>query len=60
MKPAQAEAPVVETMPYPVGPDSEADGDIPTKLRQLTQLRESGVITEANFVAKKDELLSQM
>ena len=35
------------------------DGAV-TKLRQLAQLRDSGVITEADFEAKKDELLAQI
>jgi Short C-terminal domain len=29
-------------------------------LRQLAQLRDSGVITEADFQAKKDDLLTQI
>ena len=31
-----------------------------TKLRQLAQLRDSGVITDADFKAKKDDLLSRI
>jgi len=42
-----------------VGPEPAADGAV-TKLRQLAQLRDSGVITEADFEAKKDDLLSQI
>ena len=42
-------------------PGSEpATDDAATKLRQLAQLRDSGVINEADFEAKKDELLSRM
>jgi len=41
------------------GPEPAADGAV-TKLRQLAQLRDSGVITEAEFQAKKDELLTQI
>jgi hypothetical protein len=41
------------------GPEAAADGAV-TKLRQLAQLRDSGVITEAEFQAKKDELLTQI
>jgi Short C-terminal domain len=46
------------TMPT-AGPEPAADGAV-TKLRQLAQLRDSGVITEADFQAKKDDLLSQI
>jgi len=48
-----------ETTAPRVGPESSAD-DGATKLRQLAQLRDSGVITEAEFQAKKDELLSRI
>jgi Short C-terminal domain len=41
------------------GPEPAADGAV-TKLRQLAQLRDSGVITEAEFQVKKDELLTQI
>ena len=37
-----------------------AADDAATKLRQLAQLRDSGVITEADFQAKKDDLLSRI
>ena len=37
-----------------------ADGDATVKLRQLSQLRDSGVITEADFEAKKADLLSRI
>jgi len=39
------------------GPTSD---DAAARLRQLAQLRDSGVITEADFQAKKDDLLSQI
>jgi Short C-terminal domain len=42
-----------------VGPEPSAD-DAATRLRQLAQLRDSGVITEADFQAKKDDLLTQI
>ena len=37
-----------------------ANGDATVKTRQLAQLRDSGVITEAEFQAKKNELLSRI
>jgi Short C-terminal domain len=37
-----------------------AADDAATKLRLLAQLRDSGVITEADFQAKKDDLLTQI
>jgi Short C-terminal domain len=42
-----------------VGLKPAAD-DAATRLRRLAQLRDSGVITEADFQAKKDNLLSQI
>jgi Short C-terminal domain len=42
-----------------VGSEPAAD-DAATKLRRLAQLRDSGVITEADFQAKKDDLLAQI
>jgi hypothetical protein len=42
-----------------VGPEPVAD-DATAKLRRLAQLRDSGVITEDDFQAKKGELLSQI
>ncbi len=42
-----------------VGSESSAD-DAATRLRQLAQLRDSGVITDAEFQTKKDELLSRI
>jgi Short C-terminal domain len=41
------------------GPEPAAD-DAATKLRRLAQLRDSGVITEDDFQAKKDDLLSRL
>ena len=41
------------------GPQSNPD-DATTKLRQLAQLRDSGVITEAEFQVKKDDLLNRI
>ena len=34
--------------------------DATLKLRRLAQLRDAGVITEAEFQAKKDDLLTQI
>jgi len=48
-----------ETAPLTAGAEIAAD-DAATKLRRLAQLRDSGVITEADFEAKKDDLLSKM
>lgn len=41
-------------------PASEAAADIPTQLRQLADLRDSGVISPDEFAAKKAELLARM
>lgn len=59
-QPAQKEPRQIETIPYAVGLNPETDGDTVTKLRQLAQLRDAGVITEADFQSKKDDLLSRM
>jgi hypothetical protein len=54
-----------EPQPGPVtatpaaGLEPEPD-DAVTKLRRLAQLRDSGVITDADFQAKKDDLLNQI
>jgi len=37
-----------------------ADEDVTVKLRRLAQLRDSGVISEADFQAKKNELLGRI
>jgi Short C-terminal domain len=57
-QPAQAQQPRAETTAPTVGPQS-AD-DVATKLRQLAQLRDSGVINETDFETKKDDLLSRI
>jgi len=57
-QPAESQPGPARTTPT-VGPEPAAD-DAATKLRQLAQLRDSGVITEADFQAKKDDLLSQI
>jgi putative oligomerization/nucleic acid binding protein len=51
--------PPAETTATRNGPELTAD-DAPTKLRQLAQLRDSGLISEGEFQAKKDELLIRM
>jgi hypothetical protein len=33
---------------------------VPDQIRQLAELRDSGILTEAEFQAKKAELLSRM
>jgi putative oligomerization/nucleic acid binding protein len=53
------EQPRVAPAPDMITPGPEAD-DAPTKLRQLAQLHDSGVITDAEFQAKKEDLLSRM
>jgi uncharacterized protein YacL len=58
-QPAQAQQPRTETTAPMVEPQLAAD-DVTTKLRQLAQLRDSGVISETDFEAKKDDLLSRI
>ncbi|HUI04283.1 MAG TPA: SHOCT domain-containing protein [Acidimicrobiales bacterium] len=55
--PAEVQAPAEQTT-REVVPEFTA-GEPATRLRQLAQLRDSGVITEAEFQAKKDELLTR-
>jgi putative oligomerization/nucleic acid binding protein len=54
-----------EPQPGPAAATLAADveptaGDATVKLRRLAQLRDAGVITEAEFQAKKDDLLAQI
>ena len=56
-EPAEPQPGPATTTPT-VGPEHPAD-DAAARLRQLAQLRDSGVITEADFQAKKDDLLTQ-
>ena len=44
----------------PTAASEPAANDAATKLRRLAQLRDTGVITEADFQAKKDDLLSRI
>ncbi len=39
---------------------ASAADDIPTQIRKLGELRDAGVLTEAEFAAKKAELLARM
>ncbi len=48
-----------ETSTPTVGQGPSDDGPV-TKLRQLAQLRDSGVVSEAEFEAKKNDLLSRV
>jgi hypothetical protein len=57
-QPAESQPGPATTTPT-VGPEPAAD-DAVTKLRRLAQLRDSGVITEDDFQAKKDDLRSQI
>ena len=57
-QPVESKAGSATTTPM-VGPESAAD-DPTVKLRRLAQLRESGAITDAEFQAKKNELLSRI
>jgi hypothetical protein len=60
-QPAEAQPPsaVTGAITPTAGPMPTAH-DPATKLRQLAQLRDSSVITEAEFQAKKDDLLSRI
>lgn len=51
---------VGSTMTTPAVDLESATEDATVKLRKLAQLRDSGVITEAEFQAKKDELLTRI
>jgi len=63
VKTASFESPALIAGPTTITPtvDLQLAGDDATvKLRRLAQLRDSGVITEADFQAKKDDLLSRI
>jgi hypothetical protein len=55
-----AEAQPGPTTTTPTADLESAAEDATVKLRRLAQLRDSGVITEAEFQAKKDDLLAQI
>lgn len=46
-------------MPVPEAPSVEAV-DIPEQIRKLAELRDSGILSDAEFEAKKQELLNRM
>jgi Short C-terminal domain len=58
IEPAESQPGPATTTPT-AGPELPAD-DAVNRLRRLAQLRDSGVITEAEFQAKKDDLLTQI
>ena len=63
VKTASFEPPVSMAGPTTTTPTLDlqpASDDATVKLRKLAQLRDSGVITEADFQAKKDDLLSRI
>jgi hypothetical protein len=39
---------------------SQGGSDIPDQIKKLSELRDSGILSEAEFTAKKQELLSRM
>ena len=57
-QPAESKVGFVSTTP-PLGLESDT-GDTVIRLRQLAQLRDSGAITESEFQAKKNDLLSRI
>ncbi len=56
-KPADGKVQITTTLPADVAPVAE---DATVILRRLAQLRDSGAITEAEFQAKKNELLTRI
>jgi putative oligomerization/nucleic acid binding protein len=60
-EPALSRSPSEHALPTAPTAGHELAGDDPAaKLRQLAQLRDAGIIKEADFEAKKNELLSRM
>jgi membrane protease subunit (stomatin/prohibitin family) len=53
---AQQAAPP-DAAPAPAGPDSD---DLVTKLKELADLKDQGILTEAEFDAQKAKILAQM
>ena len=54
---AAQQAPAPAATPAPAAPAAES-GDLLTKLTQLGQLRDSGVLTDAEFEAQKARILA--
>ena len=54
---AQQAAPEQMAAPAPAAPDSD---DLITKLKELADLKDQGVLTEAEFDAQKAKILAQM
>ena len=44
----------------PLPPPARVESDIPDQIKRLAELRDSGILSEAEFTAKKQELLSRM
>lgn len=53
-------APALPMAPPPVAGAASLSEDIPGKLNQLAQLRDSGVLTVDEFQRKKEELLERL
>ena len=55
---------VPQQRPLPMIPQqasaAAAPSSVPEEIRKLAELRDSGILTEAEFQAKKAELLSRM
>ncbi len=46
--------------PVPSAPTASGDGDVIEQLRKLGELRDAGIVTDAEFEAKKAELLARL
>ena len=57
---AAAPAPVVEPQPAPVNPPSQNSPEVMELIEKLGQLHQSGILTDAEFTAKKSELLERL
>jgi hypothetical protein len=44
----------------PMPPSTHVGGDIPEQIKKLAELRDSGILSEAEFTEKKQDLLSRM
>ena len=55
---AAAAAPPAQAAPAPPAPPSSGEGDMLEKLTKLGQLRDAGVLTEAEFEAQKAKVLA--